>query len=75
MSLSAKESLQKLVRDALREPYDANQISKNQFIDINRNVSRMLYDRVGADSVWDDESAKAWKQVARNEVAKAIASL
>jgi hypothetical protein len=73
MSLSAKENVQRLVKEALKKPYHDQQIDKDQYTDINRKVSRMLYDRVGQDgNVEGDEN---WKKLATEEVERAISSL
>lgn len=75
MPLSTKERIQKFVKEALREPYHNSQVDKDQYTTINRNVSRMLYERVGEDGgVNGDESAEL-QRLAHSEVSKELASL
>jgi len=75
MSLSAKENIQRLVKEALKEPHQANQVDKDQYTDINRKVSRMLYDIVGEEGDIDGSQSDDWKRMASDEVAKAVQSL
>ena len=75
MSLPAKESVQKLVKEALREPYTNNQVNKDQYTDINRAVSRLLYEKVGENGIAENEGNQTWQQMANQEVQKAIAAL
>lgn len=75
MSLSAKLNAQKMVSAALQPYYRSNSISKDQYTDVNRSVSRMLYDKAGdLGSVSGDEREK-WERFASEEVAKAVESL
>ena len=75
MSLNAKSSLQKIVSSALRPHYHGNKIDKDQYTDINRNVSRMLYDMVGKDENVDGDKREEWERIAREEVERAIEAL
>ena len=75
MPLSAKEDIQKLVKDALKVPYKNKEVSKEQYTEINRKVSRMLYDEVGESVNLSSEAVENWKRVANEEVAKAVQSL
>lgn len=75
MSLSTKSNIQKMVKDALKSPYKNKELSKDEYTEINRNVSRMLYDRVGESSQFDGEAAEVWQKLANQEVAKAVQSL
>ncbi|KZF21535.1 hypothetical protein L228DRAFT_155238 [Xylona heveae TC161] len=75
ISLSAKADLQKMVSAALKPHYHKNEISKDQFTDINRNISRMLYDKAGDVSFLDQEARDSWKKVATEEVSKAVEAL
>ncbi|KAI4142549.1 MAG: hypothetical protein L6R39_004891 [Caloplaca ligustica] len=75
MSLEAKEGVQKMVSSALKPHWQKAEISKDQFTDINRNVSRMLYEKVGDEGNLTDGSRDIWEQMARKEVAKAVQSL
>ena len=75
MSLSTKADLQKMVTTALKPHYHKNTVSKDQYTDINRNVSRMLYDKVGDVSTLDSEARGYWEKLADEEVKKAVTSL
>ncbi|KAL9598604.1 MAG: hypothetical protein Q9179_003857 [Wetmoreana sp. 5 TL-2023] len=75
MSLSAKEGVQKMVSSALRPHWQKSEISKDQFTDINRSVSRMLYEKVGGDENLNDGAKEMWEKMANEEVAKAVQSL
>ena len=75
MPLSTKTDLQRMVSTALSPHYQSNTVSKDQYTDINRNVSRFLYEQVGDAGSVNGESRKAWERLANDEVAKAIQSL
>lgn len=75
MSLEAKEGVQKMVSSALRPHWHRSEISKDEFTDINRNVSRMLYEKVGDEENLKDGSTETWEKMANEEVAKAVQSL
>ena len=74
MSLTAKSDIQKMVKDALKTPYANQTISKDEYTDINRSVSRMLYDEIG-DSEILSEAREMWQRMAGDEVEKALRSL
>ena len=75
MPLSTKTDLQKMVSTALTPHYQSNTVSKDQYTDINRNVSRFLYEKVGDAGSVNGETRKTWERLASDEVAKAIESL
>lgn len=75
LSLSTKSDLQEMVRGALRPHYRSRRVNKDEYTDINRRISRMLYERVGDVSVLDAESKSKWNEIANEEVGKVIASL
>ena len=75
MPLSTKTDLQRMVSTALSPHYQSNTVSKDQYTDINRNVSRFLYEKVGDAGSMNGESRKIWERLANDEVAKAIQSL
>lgn len=75
MSLSAKSDVQKMVSAALKPYYKNQEVSKDQYTDINRNISRMLYEKVGDSGIHDNEAREGWEKVASEEVAKAVQSL
>lgn len=75
MSLSAKSDVQKMVSAALKPYYKNQEVSKDQYTDINRNISRMLYEKVGDAGIVDAEAREGWEKIAIEEVAKAVQSL
>ena len=75
MSLEAKSDVQKMVSAALKPHYKSNSVSKDQYTDINRNISRMLYDKVGDAGSVNGEARESWERLASDEVAKAVESL
>ena len=75
MPLSTKTDLQKMVSTALTPHYQSNSVSKDQYTDINRNVSRLLYEKVGDTGSVNGEARKTWERLASDEVTKAVQSL
>lgn len=75
MSLSAKLNAQKMVSAALQPYYRGNSISKDQYTDVNRSVSRMLYDKAGDLGSLSGDAREKWERFASEEVAKAVESL
>ena len=76
MSYSAKEEIQRMVKIALRPRYLDKTINKDQYTDINRDVSRKMYDLVGDVSALADQGARErWQGMAAEEVQKAVTSL
>jgi len=73
--LSTKADLQKMVTTALKPHYHNNTVSKEQYTDINRSISRMLYDKLGEDGNLDGEARESYERLASEEVAKAVESL
>lgn len=75
MSLEAKSDVQRMVSAALKPHYKSNTVSKDQYTDINRNISRMLYDKVGDAGNFNGDARENWERLASDEVAKAVESL
>lgn len=75
ISLSAKSDVQKMVSAALKPYYKKNTISKDQYTDINRNISRMIYERIGDTGTVNGEAKENWERLASDEVARAVESL
>lgn len=75
MPLSTKTDLQKMVSTALKPHYQNNSVNKDQYTDINRNVSHMLYDRYGESGALEGQSKEGWERLASDEVAKAVKEL
>lgn len=73
MSYSTKSEIQRMVKTALGSRYREKEITKDQYTDINRDVSRLLYDRVrDAEGLADQTERDKWQQVAADEVQFAI---
>ena len=75
LSLSAKSELQSMVTAALRPHYKNNALNNDQYTDINRSISRMLYDKVGEDGNVNGEARESWEKLASDEVSKAVLAL
>lgn len=74
-SLAVKSDIQKMVGTALKPHYRAKTISKDQYTEINRTISRMFYDRVGSKESLDPEPRDDLEHAAKMEVQKAIDGL
>ena len=62
-----------MVKLALGPRYRDKEISKEQYTDINRDVSRKMYERVGdASALADQAERERWQEVAEEEVRHAI---
>jgi hypothetical protein len=78
ISYSTKAELQRMVTAVLKPRYLKKEVTKEQYTDINRDVSRLLYDKVGeagADALADHDTREKWQQMASSEVAAAIDKL
>ncbi|KAL9122604.1 MAG: hypothetical protein Q9187_000836 [Circinaria calcarea] len=75
MSLSTKSNVQKMVKDALKIPYHNMLLSKEEYTDINRNVSRMLYDKIGDSQNLNGDARESWQRMANDEVERAVRAL
>jgi len=76
MSFSTKDEIRKMVGAALKPRYHAKDITSEQYTAICRDVSRMMYDRVGdAKGIAEQEERSKWVEVAAEEVGRALASL
>ena len=75
MSLSHKQDVQKLVSAALKPHYNDQVIDKDQYTNINRDVSRMLYDKIGDFETLGVDGKAKWEKVAGEEVDRAINAL
>ncbi len=64
-----------MVSAALKPHYRSQVVSRDEYTDINRRISRMLYERVGNAGVLDAGAKAKWMSVASGEVNKAIANL
>jgi hypothetical protein len=55
--------------------YLKKEVTKEQYTEINRDVSRLLYEKVGeagADALADHDTREKWQQMAGAEVQNAI---
>lgn len=76
LSYSTKEEIQRMVKLALGSRYREKEITKEQYTDINRDVSRKMYELVGdASHLADSIERDKWQKIAEEEVQKAVAAL
>ncbi|KAK0660728.1 PHD and RING finger domain-containing protein [Lasiodiplodia hormozganensis] len=76
MSYSTKAEIQRMVKAALKPLYLKNEVNKDEYTDINMNISRRMYEKVGdAASLADQRTREKWQQVASEEVDKAVKAL
>lgn len=74
--IEAKEGIQKIVKKALDPHYKKPAgITKEQYADVNRMVSRKLYEKIVDPNALDEEQKSRWEKVASAEVAKAVQGL
>ncbi|KAL4883457.1 hypothetical protein BJY04DRAFT_25873 [Aspergillus karnatakaensis] len=72
LSLAVKSDIQKLVGTALKPHYRSKAISKEEYTDINRSISRKLYEQaLGLESLEPTTRAHL-EGIAKSEVQKAI---
>lgn len=60
---------------ALKPYYRRDYVSKDEYTDINRSVSRMLYERAGDSETLEDDAKEDLATIAKEEVQKSIATL
>ena len=76
LSYSTKEEIQRMVKLALGSRYRDKEITKDQYTEINRDVSRRLYELVGdASHLADHGEREKWQKIAEDEVQKAVVAL
>lgn len=78
LSYSTKAELQRMVTLVLKPHYLKKEVSKEQYTDINRDVSRLLYEKVGdagADALADHGTREKWQKMAGTEVENALQNL
>ncbi|KAF2996040.1 hypothetical protein E8E13_002827 [Curvularia kusanoi] len=78
LSYSTKAELQRMVTAVLKPIYVKKEVSKEEYTDINRDVSRLLYEKVGdagAAALADQGTREKWQRMAGEEVENAIQSL
>lgn len=75
LPLETKQEIQSIVRGFLKPHYRAG-LSAEKFMEINRHVSRKLYELVpelGTPQAENDEVIRKWHERAKSEVGKALA--
>lgn len=78
LSYSTKAELQRMVTAVLKPLYLKKDVTKEEYTDINRDVSRLLYEKVGeagADALADQDTREKWQQMASGEVDSAVKTL
>ncbi|KAF2015285.1 hypothetical protein BU24DRAFT_174957 [Aaosphaeria arxii CBS 175.79] len=78
LSYTTKAEIQRMVTFALKPLYVKKEISKDEYTDVNRDISRLLYDRVsdaGADALADKDNREQWQKMAADEVDDAVKAL
>ena len=75
MPLELKSEISKMVGAALKPYYHNDQISKDDYTVINRDVSRMLYEKIGDVGVSDQAAREEWEKTAVDEASKAVEAL
>jgi hypothetical protein len=73
--LEEKQKITGIVRAALKPHWRAQELTKEQYEVINRDVSRKLYEGIRHPSSLDDSAKKSWEKLASQEVARAVADL
>ncbi|KAI0431483.1 hypothetical protein F5Y09DRAFT_330302 [Xylaria sp. FL1042] len=69
-----KESISGIVKDALKPHWKSGQLTADQYANINRDLSHMLYKEV-SDQELDDEARTRFEKIATKEVARAVADI
>ena len=65
-----------MVTTALKPLYQREELSKEQYTDINRDVSRLLYEQIGdAAALENQRERKKWQDLASAEVRSAVKAL
>ncbi|GAQ38383.1 hypothetical protein AtubIFM55763_001206 [Aspergillus tubingensis] len=75
LSLKVKSDIQKLVGSSLKPYYRSKTITKEQYTEINRNISRKLYERAGDVETLGIGAKATLATVAKDEVEKAVDAL
>lgn len=75
LSLTVKSEIQKLVGSALKPHYRGRGVSKDEYTQINRAISRKLYKRVGSVNTLEADLKADLERTAKEEVGSAIQTL
>ncbi|KAJ6263237.1 hypothetical protein Dda_1798 [Drechslerella dactyloides] len=72
LSLSNKKEIEKLVRLALAPYYQAGDMSSDEFVEINKSVSRSLYSKITGDGRLREWEKARWQSLAKKEVDRQV---
>ena len=76
ISKDSKKEIQTLVTATLKPLYRRKEITSEQYTNINRDISRQLYDRVSqSGGLLDDDDRGKWREIAAKEVGVAVNAL
>ncbi|KAI9706798.1 MAG: hypothetical protein M1820_004769 [Bogoriella megaspora] len=76
LPFSIKQEIQKMVSSILKPRYRNQELNRDQYTDINRDISRMLYDKVGdAKGLSGQKDKEHWQRIAAEEVDTALKAL
>lgn len=75
LPLEVKQEISQAVRTALKPHWRSNELTREQYEAINRNISHKIYEEVTDPSAVDDSTKRHWEKVAVAEVARAVAEL
>jgi hypothetical protein len=78
LSYSTKAELQRMVTAVLKPIYLKKEVTKQEYTDVNRDVSRLLYEKVGeagAAALADQDTREKWQNMATSEVDVAVKAL
>jgi hypothetical protein len=67
-----------MVTAVLKPIYLKKEVTKEEYTDVNRDVSRLLYEKVGeagADALADQDTREKWQKMATNAVDIAVKAL
>ena len=73
MSIESKAAINKLVKGALAPHWKAAKITSEQYADINRDVSRKLYEEIGECTTIDEHDR--WERMAAHGVESALKAM
>jgi histone H3/H4 len=73
LDIKTKTEIQALVVSALQPHYQTQKINKDEYTDINRDVSRRLYEQIGTEDGLTER--ERWQKVAIEEVQRAVKAL
>lgn len=75
LPLELKQSINSIVKAALRPHWRDRQLTAEQYEKINRDISRLIYEEVKDPSAVTEDTKQSWEKTASQEVARAVASL